>query len=204
MPRLIRSVLAILAVCLLLGVMWRYYIQRTHLLQEIQANLEVSAQQQTAVIREFRKLWLDNVNVALMLQYVSPLLEKWMQNPPDTAEIQSLIATLRSTQSQYQFRDALFIKPSGQLYFRLNAQAGDLTERSRQAIAEAFRTKKALLTDIYREPDSGSLLIDQVVPSFIGSGDSAHPSGAVIYQYSAEQLLIPGPSEIRRNRNNKA
>lgn len=137
-PRWMRITLTVVILTILLGIAWYYQIQRQRLLQNVQADLTIPLQQQIDTIKEWRSIRLDEASVALIGQYTSPLLSRWMQNPPSQMETDSLVSTLRATQLQYLYTDVLFVNPAGKLYFRMNAQAGDLSERSRQSAVEAL------------------------------------------------------------------
>jgi PAS domain S-box-containing protein len=187
--RWLKAALVFMAAALLAGIGWYYQMQKQQILQNILSNFETILRPQIDMIEQWRAMRLNETSVAMIRQYYSPMAERWLLNPPEAKEIEALTSRLRATQMQFQFKDVLFVKHSGELYLRLMDQAGGLPDLSRKALAEAFRTKKSVLTDPYLSSSNGSVQIDQVVPFFIHEGNTEKPSGAVIYQYDALPLL---------------
>lgn len=193
-PRWLKLTLFLTAAFLLSGLYAYYRIQCRQVLSEIQESLGTTHRHMMETVEQWRTIRLDKTSVALIGQYNSPILERWIRNPPGAEEIDTLKLTLDATKLQYQYNDVLFLNPSGEIYFRLKAQSGDLPEESREAITDAFRKKKAVLTDIYADPGTGIPQVDQVLPFFARGGDLI---GAVIYQYNGNQLLdsyLPPPT----------
>ena len=192
-PRWLKLTLVLTAVFFLSGLYPYYRIQCWQALSDIQPSLEAAHRYKMETVEQWRAVRLDKASIALISQYNSPILEGWIQTSPGTKEIDDLKLTLETTRIQYQYNDVIFLDPLGKPYFRLNTQAGDLPKISWEALADAIRKKEAVLTDIYKDPGTGMLQIDQVIPFFSRGGDLI---GSVIYQYKANQLLesyLPPP-----------
>ncbi len=187
----LKLILILAAVALLSGLIWRYQTQRRLIVENVRASLENVLQQHLNTILRWREMRVDESAVELIRRYYSPLAKRWMEIPPEPSELETIASGLRASRLQYEFKDALFANSAGDLYFRLNPEAGALREELLQALKAAFRSKKPVLTDLYRHPRDGTVQIDQVVPFFIRKEDSEAPSGAIIYQYDASPFLNP-------------
>ncbi|MBN1601316.1 MAG: PAS domain S-box protein [Chitinispirillaceae bacterium] len=185
-PRWLKLTLVLIAASLLAGLYTHYRLQCRKALYDIQTSLEEIYIYKMETVKQWRAVRLDKASIDLMSQYNSPLLERWIQTPPAAEEIDALKLALETTKLQYQYNDVIFLDPLGKPYFRLNTRAVDLLKVSRLALADAIRKKEAVLTDIYKDPGTGMIQVDQVIPFFSRGDDFI---GAVIYQYKGDQFL---------------
>lgn len=190
-PRWLKSTLVLAAVILLAGIAWYYRSQRLHRLNDVNANLEAIAQLKIKWIGEWRRARLGEAAAMMGSRLYTSLAARWMEGPPAAADVEAVMSGLRASQQLYQYHDALFVSAAGKIYFRLNAQPGDLHEVSRKALAEAFRTHKPVLADLYIAPGENHPQVDVALPFFVRTGDSSMPSGALLWQYNAEEFLYP-------------
>jgi PAS domain S-box-containing protein len=186
-PRGFKAALVSALILMLTGIAWYYRTQRQRLLQEVNASLEAIVQLKIDRLSEWRKARLNEAAVMSSSRFYGPLAARWMKEPPATKEVEAVIAGLRATQPLYQFQDALFVSASGNIYFRLNPQPGNLEEESLKALARAFRTRRSALTDLFANSGSPDPCVDLVVPFMA----DAEPSGAILLRFSAQKFLYP-------------
>ena len=193
-PRWLKTVLVLAAIIMLTGVAWHYRKEQANVRDRAIASLEAITQLKAGRIAEWRAARLGEATVMMASRLYGQLAARWMETPPTPEEASSALSEFFLTiQRQYRYHNALFVSGAGRVYFHLNAQPqiDQLHEVSKNALASAFRTKSAVLTDLYSPSGDGHPQVDLILPFFANKGDSFIPSGAIIFQYDANQFLYP-------------
>ncbi len=189
-PRWLKITLLLAVIFLLAGIGWYYRTQRQRRLQEVNTNLETIMQPKLNWISDWRTSRQNQSALVMANRLYISLAGRWLKAPPAPDEIDTVLASFRAASLQYLNRDALFVNPDGRIYFHMDAQPAVLSRESRRALAEAFRTRKHVVTDLYPSPADNHPQIDLVVPLYSGAGETSSPVGAIIYQFDAFRIYF--------------
>jgi two-component system, cell cycle sensor histidine kinase and response regulator CckA len=189
-PRWWKAILALAVTILLAGAAWYFQIQHQRFLKEASTNLDTITQMKINQLVDWRSALMREATVFRRSPYYLELAEQW-DGGPRAEDIDGILSRLRSTQQLYFYLNALYVDAEGKIYVSLNNQAGALHEVSRKAMAEAFRTGKPVLTDLYLYSENSSPQFDVVIPFYAREGNRSTPNSAFVFQYDARQSLYP-------------
>ncbi len=108
----------------------------------------------------------------------------------DASECGPARERLRSFQRYYGYRDVLLVDATGRTHISLAGDERPPSPELTAALAEAFRARQPVLTDLYTAPPNASIRLDVVTPIF-GPEEAAEPVGAVVLRADVEQHLYP-------------
>jgi PAS domain S-box-containing protein len=110
----------------------------------------------------------------------------------------AMAARLRSIQRQHEYSRVLLLDAAGHTRLTLegpaaenDARQGDLCEDLRPALAQAFRSRSPVITDLHTCPSVRNAHLDVVAPILRGAVAGAEPVGAIVTTNDAERFLYP-------------
>ncbi len=189
-PRWWKAILALAAIILLAGGVLYYRMQRQHFLREATANLESISQLKISQLSAWRSSLLREASVMMKSPFYIQVVQRW-KDGPIAEDVEGVLSRLRSSQRDYFYRDALYVGADGKTYISLGKNPATPGVISQQAMQEAFRTGKPVLSDLYLPSGNSTPQIDLVMPFFTQKGGTSLPHSAFIFQYGAEQFLYP-------------
>ncbi|MBN1905380.1 MAG: response regulator [Deltaproteobacteria bacterium] len=197
-PCLLIFLLIILFLALASSGIWLYNFQKREILGESFATLEAVCELKAERIIEWLNARKNHASVIMASRYYNPLAGSWLSSPPAEPDIKNVLTGFQVSQNLYKYSDALFVNPEGKIYFRLDPEGNELHEKALEALDSAFRENQALFSDIYKIEGVTPSFFDLVVPFFMDAEGKKIPSGAIIYRYDLNLLMLnfwPAPSK---------
>lgn len=197
LPRWLIVSIVIIYIVLLSGGIRLYNTQRGQILHESNATVEAIAELKVGMILEWLNARKSHASVMMSSRYYNPLAISWLKMAPSDKDIQNIMIGFRVSKELYKYNDALFVNPSGQIYFHLNSVDDNLGDKSKEALFSAFRTKNPTFSKLYGKAGEAYPQFDLILPFFSNTENMSTPTGAIIYQYDIKQLMLgfwPVPS----------
>ncbi|MEW6363859.1 MAG: PAS domain S-box protein [Acidobacteriota bacterium] len=189
-PRWLAVVFALTMLVLLAGGGWFYRAQDRQLRQEAERTLIAIAQSKVDQIAQWRAERLDDAAVIMESPFSNEAVARWLAAPQaDTTE--GILARFRSSRDREHYGDVLLVDAGGQVRLSLGDHRGRLHEDTMRALAEAFRQRRPMLSDLHDGPGDQPPHIDAIASLFARNGDASVPIGAVILRCDAGQFLYP-------------
>jgi len=98
---------------------------------------------------------------------------------------------LRSFVNNYHYHDALVIDLANKIHLSVNEHKHTFSEEILAEIKKARASRKPVITDIHRSPESGKPHMDVVVPLFVDKSETARQIGSIILQIDLDLFLYP-------------
>ena len=186
--RLIGSVLVLLLLALVVGGR-HIYQNRIHQTQtKAQAQLQAIARLKVEQIAAWRTERLGDGEVLKHNAHLSGRLLSWLDNPRDADAPGMLRDALAEFQRQYGYRDHWLVDARGQMRIHNGVPAsGELSTELQDAVADAWRSRRASLSEIYRGTQHPYPHMALVVPLFEGDA----PAGALLLAIDVRRVLYP-------------
>jgi len=180
--------LALLA--LLAGGALFYRSQERHLRVKAEEDLTVIARLKVEQIVKWRNEHLTDAAVLVASPYAANAFTGWLADPrPEAAE--AVLARFRSRQQFSHYYDVLLVDTGGQVRLSLSGRTGSLHEDAARYLADAFRDRRPVLSDLHTGPGDLPPHMDVIAPIFAGEAGSGAAVGAVILQSDTRQFLYP-------------
>ena len=186
--RLIGFVLVLLLLALVVGGR-HIYQNRIHQTQtKAQAQLQAIARLKVEQIAAWRTERLGDGEVLKHNVHLSGRLLGWLDNPRDADAPGMLRDALAEFQRQYGYRDHWLVDARGQMRIHNGVPAsGELSTELQDAVADAWRSQRASLSEIYRGTQHPYPHMALVVPLFEGDA----PAGALLLAIDVRRVLYP-------------
>jgi PAS domain S-box-containing protein len=189
-PRRLKIILMLVAIILLLSCVWYYKSVQQRYLQDTTARLESIIQLTINRITDWRNVMLRETIMMMESPYYVKLAERWDGGPREE-DIDEIMTRSRVAQQSYYYSDALYVDVEGKIYLSLKENPGSLSETTLSALNDAFKTGKAVITDLYIPAYNAKPHYDLIMPFFAGKGPSRVPNSAFIFQYESSRVLDP-------------
>ncbi len=189
-PRWLMATFAAVLLVVLASGTWFYHAQEQYVWREAQASLQATAELKVEQIVQWRAERVGDAAVLAGNPFLIQEVAQWMATPRAETTTQ-LYAQLRSLQESYDYSDVLLVDAAGQVRLSLLDASEPLVADETQALARAFRTRQALLTDLHSSPGDSSPHCEAVAPLFAEDGVVSGPIGAVLLRSDARQFLYP-------------
>ena len=168
-----------------------FYTSQARLAQRsVEANLATITQLKADQIVRWRKEKLADANVLVDSPALTESLERWLASP-DVAASQRILGWFRAWQQSNHYYDVLLVDEIGQVRLSLRQQPPPLHPEIRKYLAESFKTRLPLLTDLYVSAGDPQPHLEVVVPIFSGATKIPTPIGALVLRHQALDELFP-------------
>lgn len=175
---------------LVLAGIFLYRGQQARLRREALTTLESIAELKTRQIVEWREDGLKDAADDAGNPQALRLLRQWFTAPtPEGGG--DLLAYLGFIQNNYGYHEVRLVDPAGQPLLSTSAQPETTDEEVRDALQEAFRTRRPVLTRFHIRAGDPGPHIGAVVPIFALGPSDAPPLGAVISTIDPADYLYP-------------
>jgi PAS domain S-box-containing protein len=180
-------VLALLA--LVAGGTLFYRSEERHLRVKAEEDLTVIARLKVEQIVKWRTEHLTDAAVLIDSPYAAQAFTDWLAEPrPELAE--PVLSRFRSRQQFSHYYDVLLVDAAGEVSLSLSGRTGSLHEDAARYLADAFRDRRPVLSDLHIGPGDLPPHMDVIAPIFT-QGPGGSPLGAVILQSDTRQFLYP-------------
>ena len=156
--------------------------------RSVEGNLATITQLKADQILRWRKEKLADGNLLVGSQSLAESVERLLTSP-DGATSERILVRFRGWQQNNHYYDVLLVDGMGQVRLSLLPQPLPLHPEIRTYLAEAFKTRQPLLTDLYVPDVNSKPHIEVLVPIF--SITTAAPIGALVLRHQAGDELFP-------------
>ncbi len=188
-PRGFLVALAIMPLVVLAAGIWFQRAEVGHLRAEAESQLETIAGLKVEQIALWRLQRLGDAGVLGEDPSLARDAAQALGN--SRAAKEALLARFRSLESHLLYDGVVLVDTQGQVRLALDSAGVAIHGDARRAVAEAFRTRRAVLTDLHVGPGSLPAHLDAVAPLFGAPAGSGEPIGAVLLQVHAHRFLYP-------------
>ena len=158
--------------------------------QAVEANLATITELKADQITLWRKERLADANVLAGSHSLEHSLEQWLANP-QAKDGNQILTRLRTLQEQNHYHDVLVVDAVGKVRLSVTRQPSPPHPDLIQYMAESFKTRQPLLTDLYIPPGDPTPHIETVVPLVSAIATNPTLMGAIILSHEAKDELFP-------------
>ncbi len=188
-PRRLTAFLTLVLLVLLAGGARFHHAQYVSLRHEVEQNLMAIAQLKVEQIADWRSERLDEAAEIMQRPMSAQQIAPWLADPRG-ATPEDLLTRFGVMQKYDRYYDILVVDAGGQVRVSLLGRTGPLHAEAMEALADAFRARRPLLSELHSGDDGQPPHIDAVAPLFAANGTGA-PVGAIVLQSDARCFLYP-------------
>jgi len=174
----------------LAGGVWFYRSQEQEVRRSVEANLETIAHLKVNQIVQWRGERRADVGMLMGSIFFNETVARWLADP-QAGSSDKILASFRAMQRYNHYHDILLADRRGQIRLSISDHPSPFHGETTQALAEVFRTRQAVLTDLHVPPDDPVPHLEIIAPVFVGNEPTTEPIGAIILQFEARQFLYP-------------
>ena len=189
-PRGLVVVFVVLILATLGGGVWSYRSQRERFRQQAEQELETITRLKTDQIVRWRAERLGDASVLMESPFFGEAVSRWMTDT-QAGNSEQLLRRFRSMQTHYHYRDVLLVDAEGKVRLSLSGRLGPLHEEAVQALATAFRSRRAVFSDLHVSTADLAPHLGVIAPFFAGDRPASAPLGAVVLLCDAREFLYP-------------
>ena len=156
--------------------------------RSVEANLATITQLKAEEIVRWRKERLADGNLLAGGLSLTESVEQWLARS-DASAAERILLRFRAWKQNNPYYDVLVVDGTGQVRLSLLSQPLPLHPEIRKYLAESFKTRQPLLTDLYVPAGHSNPHIEVLVPMF--SPTTAAPIGAIVLRHQAADELFP-------------
>ncbi len=171
-----------------------YENQKESLKQEKWEQLGAISDLKVRQIVNWRKERLEDGVIISESPFIAHRIQQWLQDQKTTGaerEILDWMASLQRPQQDQSYQSVLLLDAKGLV--RLSVPEGEkvLAPFSKALALEAARSKKVILSDLYRDENSDAIHLSLLVPLFIQRAGSPVIVAVILLQIDPHQFLYP-------------
>jgi PAS domain S-box-containing protein len=190
MPRWLVAAFGVVFLALLIVGWWFYRFQEQQVRAEVEKDLLAISSLKVLQIANWRAERLATANEILDRRFTSDVIAPWMVSPRDEVT-ESILYLFGSLQKHCQYRDALLVDAEGLPRLSLSGRTAQVDSVTVEAIDQALREKRCVLTDLHNDTSGLDPHLDVIVPLLSGKREPPEPVGAIILQMDAPEYLYP-------------
>ena len=189
-PRALVAAFAGLLLALSLGGAWFYQDQESRARRRAEAELESIARLKAKQILEWRLERRGDAALLMDSPFFRNAVTNWLA--ADGAEIRDqILAKFQALRQNSRYRDVFLVDALGRVRLSLSSGPPSLHTDTLEALANAYRTRQPLLSDLHPATDGSAPKAEAIAPFFAGADPAAEPLGAVVLQDDALEFLYP-------------
>ncbi len=171
-----------------------YENQKESLKQEKWEQLGAISDLKVRQIVNWRRERLEDGAIISKSPFIAHHIQQWLQDPKTTGaerEILDWMASLQRPQQDQSYQSVLLLDAKGMV--RLSVPEGEkiLDPFSKVLALEAARSKKVILSDLYRDENPNAIQLSLFVPLFIPREGSSVPVAVILLRIDPHQFLYP-------------
>ncbi len=180
------TVLALLVT--LAGGFWFYFAQELRVRREVEGQVEAIARLKIEMLVQWREEMAADAHVMMGSPTFVNAVARWLAAPrTDTRDL--MLDQFRSSQTHDAFSDIRLLDPRGRVRLGLDPRLPGLHAEAVRALADAFRTRRPVFTDLHATRDDSSAHLDVVAPLFASNAPTSLPIGAIVMSQRYSQVL---------------
>ncbi|MEW6349339.1 MAG: PAS domain S-box protein [Thermodesulfobacteriota bacterium] len=175
---------------LLAGGSWFYRVQEQRLRQSAMEDLQAVAELKVRQIVQWRFERMMDAAVLVESPFLAEAVTRWLSDPqPDLAA--RILDRFRVVHLHLHCVDVMLTDAGGKVRLSLADRFSSVPEHAEEAVRQAFRQRRPVMTDLHTGPGGLPPHVDVVAPFFPPDGTEDRPSGAIILQIDAQEFLYP-------------
>ncbi len=149
------------------GVGYHYYFhQKNQVKAETWKDLQSIAELKMGQILNWRQEHLRDARVISSCPFLAKNIFH-IHNNPDSPARKNILHRLETIRSNYRYQSILAFDGRGKLLLSYPEKTGGACSTTKALVAEALRTRKMILSDLYRSGRTGEVRISLVAPVFL-------------------------------------
>lgn len=168
-----------------------YAHQKKSLRQDKWDQLSSIADLKVRQIAHWRKEFIDDARVFFKSPFIENQIQRFIENPRLTEVKQEIHEWMAHIEKHYQYDHIILLDTQGMV--RLSVPEGkDVVGPDAKKLAmEAMRTKKVILSDLYKSEITQQIRLSLLVPFFISRGHDTFPAGVLLIRIDPYHFLYP-------------
>ncbi len=183
-------VIGLLMIIVLIGGTWFYRSQDREMRRRAIEELQAVARMKLDQIVAWRAAALADAVLLMESPFLAEGVSAWMDRP-ETATLEKILGRVRSMRRHKHYADVLIVDASGKIHLSLDGKSVRLHSEALQAVEDALRLRRPVITELHRGPGDLPPHLDIVAPVFRMQGGVAEPAGAIVLREDARQTLYP-------------
>jgi len=179
-------------VLMLLAGCWFYHSQELRLRHDAEAVLQAIAQLKVDEIAQWRNMRLADANVLRSDAHFAEEVARYLrtQRPEDA---QPIVNRFRILRQYYHYADLQLVDAADRRFLRLGfgAKPGMPHPEVSNAIAQARRARRPLLTELHRDAEEPAPHLGVIVPLYLQQGREETYFASAVLRIDATQYLFP-------------
>ena len=169
---------------------WLYQHEKARALNAVAEQLEAVATLLNREIVNWRQeRYADGKTLSESTGLISEIARVINKDP--SANTAHVLNRMRSFGTNYRYHDAILIDLKNKIHLSAIGRSKPITGEILADIEKAMLTRKPVITDIHRSPDTGKPHMDVVVPLLIGKNENAKQIGTILLQIDLGAFLYP-------------
>lgn len=171
---------------------YSYYVsQRDHIRREVHDDLLAIADLKVSQIVRWRKERLMDAEYIMSAPHITDTVNLSLKSQEKPKPKREVLAWMRSLSKVYDFRNIFLLDPQGLTRLSVSTEGEVAGDVARGLAAEALRSGKAILSDLYRHQESNHIHIDLCVPILSRRGGLVHPVAVLVMRIDPHEFLYP-------------
>jgi signal transduction histidine kinase len=165
-----------------------YDYQQGHLKRQKQDELAAIVKLKILQIHDWRQERLADAMVIMEDPFFTGRVKDWLAGrtaPALKEEIRDRLESLKI----YQYQSIVLIDPQGTVRLSVSKEMAPLSPQTEKLAREVMRTKKVILSDLYRNGDA--IRLSLFVPLLLPQGGEKILAGVILLQIDPHQFLYP-------------
>lgn len=193
-PWTLISVFILLACCIAAAGYYSYIDQKRSIRSEKQKELLAVADLKSRTIAFWRGDHYDDSRVIANNRFLASQVNRWLRAgaPASSALREEILSWMSGRQQYYHYTVIAIFDPRGNLLLSAPDNAVvEVNSREREGLARAALIRKAVFTDLYRDPASGEILADIFVPFVVAASDGERTCAVLMIRDDPRRDLFP-------------
>ncbi|MDH7513081.1 MAG: PAS domain-containing protein [Clostridiales bacterium] len=172
---------------LLAGGHWYFWTEAGRIRKEKFQDLAAIGELKAGGIVQWRMERLGDARDLADSPFFKKAVEEWLGSPGNLILRQGILKRLELTNEVFGYANVLLLDLDGRVLLSVKEDPDPVGTDTWRAIEEAMRSRKAVLTDLFRGP-SGVIYLDSVVPVLNAGG---LPVAVLVLRSDAQAFLFP-------------
>ncbi len=180
-------VFVLISLAVLAGGHWYFRTEAERIRKEKFQDLAAIGELKASGIAQWRAERLGDARNLAESPLLRKAIEEWLGKPSILVLRQDILKRLELTKEVFSYANVVLLDLDGQVLISVKEDPSPVGTDTREAMDEAVRSGKVVLTDLFRSP-SGVICLDSVAPVLNAAG---LPIGVLVLRSDAKAFLFP-------------